>query len=116
MSSMTDIVFLLLIFFMLTSNFVSPSGLKVNLPSSKGTSMVVQKVTVTLTKDNLYYVNNQRVQFNEIEASLRQALQGAEGGSVVLRVDAGVASEYLIQVAGIAASLKANVSVAAVPQ
>ena len=51
MSSMTDIIFLLLIFFMLTSSFITPSGLSVNLPSSETSDIVMQEVTVSVTKD-----------------------------------------------------------------
>ena len=61
MSSMTDIIFLLLIFFMLTSNFITPSGLPVNLPSSKSSTIVLQKISVTITKDLRYYINDRLV-------------------------------------------------------
>ncbi len=50
-SSIADIIFLLLIFFMLTSSFVTPSGLPVNLPSSKTSNITMQKVNVTITPD-----------------------------------------------------------------
>ena len=61
MSSMTDIIFLLLIFFMLTASFVTPSGLPVNLPSSKSSTIVIQKVSVTITKDLKYFVNEKEI-------------------------------------------------------
>jgi biopolymer transport protein ExbD len=50
MSSMTDIIFLLLIFFMLTSSFITPSGLPVNLPSSETSDIIMQEVSVSDTK------------------------------------------------------------------
>jgi len=114
MSSMTDIIFLLLIFFMLTASFVTPSGLPVNLPSSKSSTIVMQKVSVTITKDLRYYVNDQRTNIRRLPDDLQSALKGQEG-LVVLHVDKSVPTEHLINVASIATSLKARVSVATKP-
>ena len=114
MSSMTDIIFLLLIFFMLTASFVTPSGLPVNLPSSKSSTIVMQKVSVTITKDLRYYVNDQRTNVRRLPDDLEAALKGQEG-LVVLHVDKTVPTEHLINVASIATSLKARVSVATKP-
>jgi len=114
MSSMTDIIFLLLIFFMLTASFVTPSGLPVNLPSSKSSIIVMQKVSVTITKDLRYYVNDQRTNIRRLPDDLKAALNGQEG-IVVLHVDKTVPTEHLINVASIATSLKAKVSVATRP-
>jgi len=115
MSSMTDIIFLLLIFFMLTSSFITPSGLPVNLPSSKSTNIVMQKVSVTITKDMLYFVNDKRVAVSDLETAIKRELRNADEGVVVLHIDKSVATEHLVKVAGIAASLKAKVSIAAQP-
>lgn len=115
MSSMTDIVFLLLIFFMLTSSFITPSGLSVNLPSSKSSTIVMQKVTVSISEDLEYYVNDKKTTAEGVEALLTSALSGAEEGVVVLHIDKTVPTEHLVKVAGIAASLKAKVSVATLP-
>lgn len=116
MSSMTDIIFLLLIFFMLTSSFITPSGLNVNLPSSKRSEIVMQKVSVTITEDLQYLVNNQAVNRNSLEAVLKQELQAGEGeGVVVLHVDKSVPTEYFVEAAGIATSLNAKVSIATKP-
>ncbi len=115
MSSMTDIVFLLLIFFMLTASFVTPSGLPVNLPSSKSTTTVLQKVSVSITKDLRFFVNDKEVGRDNIESVLRSELSGEEG-VVALHVDASVPVEHLVYVAGIATSLRAKVSIAAKPK
>ena len=92
MSSMTDVIFLLLIFFMLTSTFITPSGLPVNLPSSKSSNIVMQRVSVTITPDKRFYINDQRVTRDLIEIELSKALQGKEG-VVVLHVDKSVPVE-----------------------
>lgn len=114
MSSMTDIVFLLLIFFMLTSNFITPSGLPVSLPSSKKSKIVMQKASITITKDLKYYINDRRISRSRIEQELRRELNGEEA-MVTLHIDKSVPTEYLVEVAGIAASLNAKVSIATKP-
>jgi biopolymer transport protein ExbD len=115
MSSMTDLIFLLLVFFMLTSSFVTPSGLPVNLPSSKASSIEVQKVSVTITRDLQYYINEKRITKATLEGELKSRLGGA-GGSVVLHIDKDVPSEHLVYVAGLATSMEAKVVVATKPK
>ncbi|ARS34838.1 ExbD/TolR family protein [Pontibacter actiniarum] len=115
MSSMTDIIFLLLIFFMLTSNFVTPSGLPVSLPSSKTSDIVMQKISVTITEDLQYYLNDKPIELEDIEPQLTALLQGTEEGAVVLHVDKSVPVEHLVKVAGIAKNLNASVTLATVP-
>ena len=114
MSSMTDVIFLLLIFFMLTSSFITPSGLPINLPTSKSSNIVIQKVSVTITKDLKYYVDDSRVSIDKLEGVLRSAFSGKEG-VVVLHCDKSVPVDHLVRVASIATSLEAKVSIATKP-
>lgn len=114
MSSMTDIIFLLLIFFMLTSSFITPSGLPVNLPSSETSDIILQEVSVTVTKDLKYSVNDRVVGRDQIKSELTSLLSGKKG-QVVLHIDKEVPVEYLVEIGGIAAGLEANVSIATKP-
>lgn len=114
MSSMTDIIFLLLIFFMLTSSFITPSGLPVNLPSSETSDIVMQEVSVTITKDLKFSVNDRIVPREQIKAELASLLKDKKG-QVVLHIDKDVPVEYLVEIGGIAAGLEANVSIATKP-
>lgn len=114
MSSMTDIIFLLLIFFMLTSSFITPSGLPVNLPSSETSDIVMQEVTVTVTKELKYSVNDKIVPREQIKGELTSLLKDKKG-QVVLHIDKDVPVEYLVEIGGIAAGLEANVSIATKP-
>jgi biopolymer transport protein ExbD len=114
MSSMTDIIFLLLIFFMLTSSFITPSGLPINLPSSETSDIVMQEVTVTVTKDLQYSVNDKIVTRDQIKSELTAVLRGKKG-QVVLHIDKEVPVEYLVEIGGIAAGLEANVTIATKP-
>ncbi|MEO9967798.1 MAG: biopolymer transporter ExbD [Reichenbachiella sp.] len=114
MSSMTDVIFLLLIFFMLTSSFITPSGLPVNLPTSKSSNIVMQKISVTITPDLNYYVNDKKVSFSHLESTLKAELSDKEG-VVVLHCDKTVPVEHLVNVASIATKLKAKISLATKP-
>lgn len=115
MASMTDLIFLLLIFFMLTSNFVTPSGLPVNLPSSVASTIEVQKVSVTVTKDLQFYVNDKKVTKSTLEGELKSRLSGNKG-VVVMHIDESVPTREMVFVAGVATKLEAKVSIATKPE
>ena len=115
MASMTDLIFLLLIFFMLTSSFITPSGLPVNLPTSVASTIEVQKVSVTVTKDLKFFVNEKPVTKSTLEGELKSKLAGPKG-VVVLHIDERVPTREMVFVAGIATKLEAKVSIATKPK
>lgn len=115
MASMTDLIFLLLIFFMLTSSFVTPSGLPVNLPTSKASTIEVQKVSITVTKDLQFFVNDKKVTKATLEAELKSQINGPKG-VVILHIDESVPTGEMVFVAGIATALEARVSIATKPK
>ncbi len=100
MSSMTDIVFLLLVFFMLTSN--SPNALDLLLPKAKGKSTNTQNVSVTINKNSEYFVNNEMINGEYIEIELKKALQGIEKPTIILRAEESVAIKEAVNVMDIA--------------
>ncbi|HSR60883.1 MAG TPA: biopolymer transporter ExbD [Robiginitalea sp.] len=100
MSSMTDIVFLLLIFFMLTAN--SPNALDLLLPRARGKSTNTQNVSVTINKNLEYFVNNQQINGEYIEIELKKALEGQENPTIILRAEESVAIKEAVNVMDIA--------------
>lgn len=100
MSSMTDIVFLLLIFFMLTAN--SPNALDLLLPKAKGKSTNTQNVSVTINKKLEYFVNNERINGEYIEIELKKALEGQDKPTIILRAEESVAIKEAVHVMDIA--------------
>jgi len=100
MSSMTDIVFLLLIFFMLTAN--SPNALDLLLPKARGKSTNTQNVSVSIDKNLQYFVNNQRINGEYIEIELRKALKGQDKPTIILRAEESVAIREAVNVMDIA--------------
>ena len=101
MSSMTDIVFLLLIFFMLTASN-NPKVLDLLLPKAQGKSSTIQNVSVSIDKDAQYYVNNKLVDISQMETELKETLSGMENPTIVLRVEESVPIEKAVSVMDIA--------------
>lgn len=102
MSSMTDIVFLLLIFFMLTSTLVSPNAVKVLLPSSSSREIVRQTVSVSITEDLRFFIEDQEVEFDLIEPMLVEKMGNNPENSIVLRSDKTVPIQEVMKVLNIA--------------
>ena len=102
MSSMTDVVFLLLIFFMLTSPAITPEALDLILPKAKGKTTTKQNVAVSITKDLQIYINKERVSNSSLEQRLRQELAGVEDPTIILRAEEGVPIEKAVDVMDIA--------------
>ncbi|ATA69045.1 biopolymer transporter ExbD [Capnocytophaga cynodegmi] len=100
MSSMTDIVFLLLVFFMITAN--SPNALDLLLPKAKGKSTNTQNVSVSINKDLNYFIDKKQIAIESLEQELRVALQGVEKPTIILRVEESVPIEKAVAVMDIA--------------
>ncbi len=103
MSSMTDIVFLLLIFFMLTSTLVSPNALKLLLPKSDSQTPVKQSVSVSITPELKYHIDGKEVPFAQLEGKIKQAVNSAgDDPGLVLSADKSVPIENVVMVMEIA--------------
>lgn len=102
MSSMTDIVFLLLIFFMITSTLVTTSALDILLPKASGVTENKKAVSVTITKDLVFYIDNKLANEEILEQDLLAVLVGKEEPTIVLRAEEGVPIEKAVKVMDIA--------------
>lgn len=102
MSSMTDIVFLLLIFFMLTSTLVTTNALDLVLPNSTAQTVKKQRVSVSINENFEYFIDKEAVELKYIETQLIDKLAGQDEQVVVLRVDKSVPIEYAVEVMDIA--------------
>lgn len=101
-SSMTDIIFLLLIFFMLTSTLVHPNALKLLLPQSANQTSAKPQTSVSITKDLRYYVESRRVSFDELEPTLQRRLGQQPDMYIALHVDESVPMKEVVKVMNIA--------------
>lgn len=97
-SSMADLVFLLLIFFMLTSTLIAPNAIKLLLPSSNSKTMSKQTITVYVDENNQYYLEENAINEGSLQAEIHAALAGHIEGTVVIRSDKTVAVQYIVNI------------------
>ncbi|MFA5647649.1 MAG: biopolymer transporter ExbD [Bacteroidales bacterium] len=102
MSSMTDIVFLLLIFFMVSSTLVAPNALKLLLPQSNSQTPAKAITTISITQDLIFYVEQTPISYSDLELYLAQKLQGEAEPTISLHVHRSVPMEEVVKVMNIA--------------
>ena len=124
MSSMTDIVFLLLIFFLVTSTLVNPNALKLLLPKSDG--QVSAKATLSVSIEDyskgkgngpyIYYVNKEQVRFGAVAGKIEAELKGEEDPTFSIFADESVPVGEVVKLMNIAKDLKCKVIMATSPE
>ncbi len=112
-SSLTDIVLLLLIFFLLTSSFVTNFGIKVNIPRAEtGAQTDAQFINVAVTKEGEFYVNGEMTQMGQLTSALREAKSQNPDGTLVLRADKDAIVDNAVRVMNVAKALELNIVMA----
>jgi biopolymer transport protein ExbD len=108
-SSLTDIVMLLLIFFLLSSSFVIQPGIKVQLPRAEtGETQTEKSVTVTITEKGRLYLNNDQVTLDNLGRRLSTALKNDRESIVIIKADKTVTLQNTVQVIDIAKAVGAT--------
>ncbi len=98
-STMSDLVFLLLIFFMITSTLISPNAVKLLLPESSSKTMAKQNVTVYIDEGYNFYVGETAVQADGLQPLIAQGIEsGVTDACIVLRADKTVPVQYVVNV------------------
>lgn len=112
-SSLNDIMFFLLLFFLIISTLVNPSVIKLLLPNSRQSQQVhKQQITVSVTKDLQYYVNNVPVSFGDLEKAIDFEVKRLNDATVVLRFDNALSVQDLVDVLQIGDRLKVKMILA----
>ena len=95
---------------------VNPSVIKLSLPQAKGEQTVSKKmITLTITKDLIYYVDDVAVTLDQIPVLLQEKIKNVEDPSVVLRVDNSLTVQNLVNVVDIGTQLKVKMILATAP-
>ena len=115
MSSMTDIVFLLLIFFMIASTLVTTNAIDILLPTASGKTENKKSVAVSIKKDLSFYIDQSKVEVQNLEAELLQLLQKETAPTLVLRAEKSVPVDYVVKVMDIANRNKFKIILAVNP-
>ncbi|MGK9367577.1 ExbD/TolR family protein [Melioribacter sp. Ez-97] len=98
-SSLTDIVMLLLIFFLLTSQFVIQTGVKIKLPSAKNNEQVAPaKLIVTITEGNQIFLGNEEISIERIAGRLDMLKRQTNESNLIIRADKSVNIDLIIKI------------------
>jgi biopolymer transport protein ExbD len=99
MASLTDIVMLLLIFFLLSSSYIIQPGIKVQLPRSETAQVIEEKnVIVTITRDNTIYIGSERTSLGTLAANIRRHIISGGMQTIVINADKAVSLETAVSV------------------
>jgi biopolymer transport protein ExbD len=113
---MTDVVFNLLIFFMLTSTLVHPNALKISLPKGTVQTSAKPQTTVSITSDLKLYVEEQQINFDDLEAILKQKLGSNPETYISLHADKSVPFENVVRILNIAQTNNYKLIIATSPK
>ena len=115
MSSMTDIVFLLLIFFMIASTLVTTNAIDILLPKASGKTENKKSVSVSIQKDLTFYIDQKMVNVQNLESELLSLFQNETAPSIILRDEKSVPVDYVVKVMDIANRNKFKIILAVNP-
>ena len=106
-SSLNDIMFFLLLFFLIVSTLSNPNVIKLLLPSSKAAqALSKQQITISVTKDNRYFIDNQQIGFDQLESVLKSRMSAIQEPTVILRFENTLSVQDLVDVLEIGTKLK----------
>lgn len=117
MSSLTDIIFLLLVFFMLTATFVNVK--KLDIPESDHKTVAPSSLAVSIEKEGAFYVNGKEVTENELRQQIREVadrINDPEATTVTIIAEKGVPFSQVMRVLSIASDLKLKAILATQPR
>lgn len=117
MASMTDIIFLLLIFFMITSSAISQSAIDVKLPkASSGDPSIQDPTVITVSDKGLYYINDKEIPNTEIENHLKEILKEVANPSFTIRADENTKHKDIVYLMNIAEKNGYNLAIATIQE
>ena len=112
-SSLNDIMFFLLLFFLIVSSLANPNVIKLLLPNSKSAqNLSKQQISISVTKDKKYYIDSHEINFNEIEPLLKSRIITLQEPTIILRLEYSLTVQDMIDVLEIGNRLKVKMVIA----
>lgn len=112
-SSLNDIMFFLLLFFLIISTVANPNVIKLMLPKAQTTqALSKQQISISVTKEKKYFINKQEVPKEELELELQKILKGLDTPTVIVRADQELNVQDLVDVLQIGLKLKVKMVLA----
>ncbi|WP_294594343.1 biopolymer transporter ExbD [uncultured Rikenella sp.] len=115
-ASQTDLIFLLLLFLMISTTLINPNALKLLLPKSSNANKEKPYTTVSITADLQYFVEMEQVSFDQLAGRLRTRLEGVEEPTISLHCDRTVPVDEVVKVMNIARDNKYKLVLATAPE
>ena len=114
--SLNDIMFFLMLFFLIVSTLVNPNVIRLSLPNSKSnSSMANQPIILSVDKDKVIFVNKQQVNIEDLKSKLSSLMTGKENPTIVLRLDQSLSVQDLVNIMQIGNELKIKMVLATAP-
>lgn len=101
-SAMTDMMFLLLIFFLVLTTLINTNALDIMLPKSSNKVTDKASLTMSVTNDLKYYIDGNEVEFEEVESTLKSKLEGSDKPLIMLNIDKRVSVDEFAKIMNIA--------------
>ena len=100
-NSFSDIMFFLMLFFLIVSTMITPGAIKLALPQADKSPQMnkqTEKIAISVTKDLKYYINDKQIQFSQIEGELLKIKKGNEEAFAIVRCDNSIAVQSMVDV------------------
>ncbi len=111
--SLNDIMFFLLLFFLIISTMANPNVIKLMLPKSANNEQLQkQQVNLGVTKDKQYTINKKAVPFDQLEAAIRDEIAGLDQPTIVLNLDRELSVQDLVDVMQLGTKIKVKMVLA----
>ncbi len=111
--SLNDIMFFLLLFFLIISTLANPNVIKLLLPKSSNPQTITkQQITLSVTNDHRYYINTQEVPFENLEQKLLESVSSLTEPTIILRADNSLTIQDLVDVLQIGTKIKVKMVLA----
>ena len=112
-SSLNDIMFFLLLFFLIVSSLANPNVIKLLLPNSKSAqNLNKQQISISVTKDKRYFIDNRQISFNDLEPLLKSRMGTLQEPTVILRFENTLSVQDLVDVLEIGTRLQVKMVMA----
>jgi biopolymer transport protein ExbD len=112
-SSLNDIMFFLLLFFLIVSSLANPNVIKLLLPNSKSAqNLSKQQISISVTKDKKYYMDSHQINFDDIEPLLKARISALQEPTIILRMEYTLTVQDLADLLEIGTRLKVKMVMA----
>jgi len=112
-SSLNDIMFFLLLFFLIVSSLANPNVIKLLLPNSKSAqNLNKQQITISITKDKKYFIDSHQINFTDIEPQLKSRISTLKEPTVILRLENSLSVQDLVDILEIGLRLQVKMVMA----